>query len=394
MKRKVAVVTTHPIQVQAPWFKALAMHPIIALKVYFATIPNQQSQGIGFEISFEWDIDLLDGYQWELLKNRRQPPQLGSFMGLSTPGVLKVLYRHKPDCVIITGWNSLTLIQTLIACKLLGIPTLVRGVSNALKRRSGFKKTLLRMFIPRFDGFLTVGKANQQFLTELGIPLNRIFQCPYFVDNDRFIIAAKELRTSRSKFREAWQIPEHAVCFLYAGKLQHKKRILDLLKALFQVRNMSNEKFIHLLLIGTGELLDDARDYANRYNLPVTFGGFLNQSEIPRAYVSADCLVLPSDYGETWGLVVNEAMVCGLPAVISDRVGCGPDLVIDDFTGKVFPFGDISTLARILLELARNPTKLRQLGANARNRILEQYSVQRAVEGTVQAVLQLSQPTK
>ena len=96
------------------------------------------------------------------------------------------------------------------------------------------------------------------------------------------------------------------------------------------------------------------------------------------------CLVLPSDFGETWGLVVNEAMVCGLPAIVSDRVGCGPDLVINGVTGAVFPFGEVSELAQRMVEMAADHENRKSMGERAQRRI-EEYTVERAAQGTIEA---------
>src|SRR5207248_1690512 len=117
----------------------------------------------------------------------------------------------------------------------------------------------------------------------------------------------------------------------------------------------------HVLVVGDGELMTEARALAARERLPLTFAGFLNQTEIVGAYVAADCLVLPSDTGETWGLVVNEAMACGIPAIVSDQVGCGPDLVSDSVTGAMFPMGDIDALARCLIDFSADPQRLRRM---------------------------------
>ena len=122
------------------------------------------------------------------------------------------------------------------------------------------------------------------------------------------------------------------------------------------------------------------------HRLPVSFAGFLNQTEMPAAYVATDCLVLPSDYGETWGLVVNEAMACGKPALVSDRVGCGPDLITPGETGALFPFGDVPALAAQITALAANPPALVRMGQQARLRVMDGYSVQRAVSGVLDAV--------
>ena len=142
---------------------------------------------------------------------------------------------------------------------------------------------------------------------------------------------------------------------------------------------------IHLLVAGAGELMPEAREFVERHQLRVSFTGFLNQTEITRAYAAADCLVLPSDFGETWGLVVNEAMACGLPAIVSDRVGCGPDLIDDGKTGALFPFGDIGALAGKLIDMASNPERLARMGRDAQGKV-SHYSVEQAVAGTVAAI--------
>ena len=144
------------------------------------------------------------------------------------------------------------------------------------------------------------------------------------------------------------------------------------------------------LVVGSGALKAQAEDYVLRQGLPVTFAGFLNQTKITEAYAAADCLVLTSDFGETWGLVVNEAMACGLPAIVSDRVGSGRDLIEDGVTGYVSRFADTGVLAERMLFVAANSNERTTMGKNARARI-ECYSVDQAVLGTVQALAYVTQ---
>jgi glycosyltransferase involved in cell wall biosynthesis len=118
----------------------------------------------------------------------------------------------------------------------------------------------------------------------------------------------------------------------------------------------------------------------------VTFAGFLNQSEIVQAYVAADCLVLPSDAGETWGLVVNEAMASGRPALVSDLVGCAEDLIEPQVTGDRFVFGDWNALADQLIQYGSEPAQLRAMGTEVRSRI-QSYSSDAAAEGMYAAVV-------
>jgi glycosyltransferase involved in cell wall biosynthesis len=120
--------------------------------------------------------------------------------------------------------------------------------------------------------------------------------------------------------------------------------------------------------------------------LPVRFAGFLNQADIPAAYVAADCLVLPSDYGETWGLVVNEAMACGVPALVSDQVGSAVDLVSPGRTGDVFACADVDALARLLGRYAAEPDLLARMGAQARERVRSDYNFDRVVDGVLAAL--------
>jgi glycosyltransferase involved in cell wall biosynthesis len=213
-------------------------------------------------------------------------------------------------------------------------------------------------------------------------------QCPYFVDNERFAADADRLCRERASLRDRWGIPPEAFCFLFAGKLIEKKRPLDILRALSSLKAKSPP--VHLLVVGEGPLRAEAEQLARRERLPVTFAGFLNQTQIGQAYAAADVLVLPSDAGETWGLVVNEAMLFGRPAIVSDRVGCWPDLVLEGETGLRFSFGDEKKLAEAMTRFVDKPEEAHRMGARARDRVLRSYSVEAAVEGTLAAVRRLA----
>ena len=380
--KKLAILATHPIQYQVPWFQALSTRPELSVKVYFSMLPDQRQQGLGFGVPFEWDIPMFEGYAWQVLENRANTPGLGHFFGTNTPGIYAQLAREKPDAVIITGWQSWSLLQGLWACMRLGIPAIIRAESNALRKRAWWIKLAHRVLLSRFKASLAIGAANRSFYLDNGVNPRAIFASRYFVDNVRIRARHDACIGSRTKLRAAWGIPPGKVCFLFAGKLEQKKRVLDLLNALRLACNAQPD--VHLLIVGTGELMEQCVQLAGATGLPVSFAGFLNQTEMPKAYAAADCLVLPSDFGETWGLVVNEAMVCGLPAIVSDRVGCGPDLVINGVTGAVFPFGEVSELAQRMVEMAADHENRKSMGERAQRRIGE-YTVERAAQGTIEA---------
>lgn len=383
MSIALAIVATHPIQYQIPWFHELSRIPGLKLKVYYALLPDRNQQGAGFGVPFQWDIPMLEGYEWEALPNASRNPSLRGFFASSTPSIRAVLAKSRPDVVVLTGWNAFPLLQALWACMVLRIPRIVRGESNALRKRSALLKLIHRVFLSRFDAFLAIGKANKAFYFQCSVEPGRIFSCSYSVDNKRIRARYESSLPGRTTLRKKWHIPEAKFCFLYVGKLEPKKRILDLLEALQTA--MRSRPDLHLLVIGAGELAEEAKARSDASSLPVTYAGFLNQTELPDAYAAGDCLVLPSDCGETWGLVVNEAMACGLPAVVSDRVGCGPDLVEQGATGAIFPCGDIGALAACLVDMAADSARARAMGTRAQERI-GRYSAELAAAGTMRAI--------
>ena len=203
----------------------------------------------------------------------------------------------------------------------------------------------MKRFFGRIDHFLFIGSANRRFYENYGVLQEKLHAAPYCVDNDMFGSRAKALLEKRQQIRCDWGIPHDAFCVLLAGKLIPKKRPFDILAALQDARLQSLGRPLHVLFAGSGELNADLQaacrvvydaerradnfvgSYSANPRIPASFTGFLNQSEISKAYVAADCLVLPSDHRETWGLVVNEALASGLPCIASDACGCSEDLI-------------------------------------------------------------------
>lgn len=407
MTYRLAILETHPIQYRAPWLRLLHAHPEIDLTVFFCMVPDAKQQGRGFGVEFTWDIPLLEGYHYEILENRAKVPGTERFGGCDTPEIGRWVRDGGFDAFLVSGWLVKSMLQCAWACRRYGVPCIVRGDSNDMPPRAWWKTWVHRRLFGLFSAFLVVGKSNRDFYLKRGVAAGRIVPGPHCIESARFAQAAESAQAKRPVLRERWSIPADAVCFLFCGKLEPKKRPMDLLEALAmaakqtegqgpeaQPAGVSSSPLppaspppprLHLLVVGDGELRGDCEAYAREHRLPVSFTGFLNQSEIPQAYAAADCLVLPSDYGETWGLVVNEAFACGLPAIVSDRVGCHPDLILRDRTGWVVPFGDTPALADALALAARDPGQLRTMGEAARTHI-GAYSIETLVEGTLAAL--------
>lgn len=382
-RARLGIVTTHPIQYQVPWFASLAADARLDLHVGFGWLPDAHAQGVGFDRAFAWDLPLLDGYRWSELPRRDGHPQLSRFFGIRLRGVARWLREQRLDALVTTGWNSYALVQTAIAARRLGLPLLARGDSHDLRRRGLATRLLHRAFLTLFDGFLVVGKANRRFYRRRGVADSQLFDCPHFVDNERFAAQHAEAVPRRAELRAQWGVPEDAACALFAGKLVEVKNLPEALDAL-HVAVVAAPR-LHLLIVGDGPLGEALRARVEREKLPVSFAGFLNQGEIAQAYAAADFLLLPSR-SETWGLVVNEAMACGLPAIVSDGVGCAEDLVQPGVTGFVYRAGSPEELAARLIAMAGDGEGRRRMGEAARVRVTSDYTVERAVDGTLAAL--------
>ena len=388
---RVGILTSHPIQYQAPYFRALATH--VDLHVYFAHRPNKQQQGAGFGTAFEWDVNLLSGYCHAFLHNVARQPGSDRFRDCDTPEIAEIIARETFDAFIVSGWYLKSYWQAIRACRKKGIPVLVRGDSQLHTPRSLFKRCykqiVHRLALRHFSAFLTVGHRNRDYLLHYGIPEGRIFFAPHFVDNNWFAERATSERITRRQTRARWGASDATLVVLFVGKFIPKKRPADVLHAVARLKETHGETVI--VFVGSGELDAHLREVAKKAGVNVVFEGFRNQTELPRYYSSADVLVLPSDGGETWGLVVNEGMACGLPAIVSDAVGCAPDLIDDGRTGFEFPAGDLPALSaalRTMAELNKNKFDF-QPALEAKLRL---YSLETAVAGTIMA-LRIVSPT-
>ncbi|MBZ5566484.1 MAG: glycosyltransferase family 4 protein [Acidobacteriia bacterium] len=386
MPYRIAIVTTHPIQYQAPWFRAMAAHPELDIQVFFChhATPQQQAEA-GFGVEFDWDVPLLEGYRYRFLKNVARNPSANYFRGLDTPEIGDIIREQRFDAVINCGWHRKSYWQSIRACWKTKTPVMVRSDSTLHTERSALKAAVklpaYRLFIPRMDACLAVGRWARQYYLHYGARHDRIFLVPHTIDEPWFRDRAERLATCRPQLRERWKIPHDKVVFLWAAKFIPLKRSLDFLRALEIAARCG--AMVHGLMAGDGPLRTESEAFARERGLPVTFAGFLNQSEMVKTYVAADALIL-SSATETWGLVVNEAMVCGRACIVSDKVGCGPDLITPE-TGAVYPLADVERLAALMSEFAADPARVRSMGAAAAQKITE-YSTDVAVRGVLEAV--------
>ncbi len=356
--KKLAYIVTHPIQYQAPLLRLVAASGEIDLKVFFLSdLSLHTHHEAAFGQSFKWDVNLTDGYQWELL------PRWG--LGTSTPlrpwwpvrGLQRRLAAGGFDAVWVHGWAHVGLRQAARATKALGLPLLLRGETTpTTSRATGWKRWLrerhLKALFNQAAAFLCIGTRNREFYEQFSVPAEKLFLVPYAVDNQVFQARSQAAAVRREAFRQELGLAPGRPVILFAAKFIPVKAPGDLLAAYQRVWSAAARPAPgpkpYLVFVGDGPLRGELEAQAGAMKgNDVRFLGFRNQTELPGLYDLADLFVLPSRF-EPWGLVINEVMNAAKPVVVSACVGAAPDLVQPNLNGWIYPPGDVTALSECL----------------------------------------------
>lgn len=375
MRRRIGYLASHPIQYYTPLFRELARH--CDLTVYFAHRQDAAGQGrAGYGVGFDWDVDLLSGYESRFLENVARVPSTQSFAGCNTPGIADLISEGRFDAFVVPGWALRSYWQAVRACRRAHVPVMVRGDSQLAGQRGGaagrVKGVVFPHMLKQFDACLYVGRRNREYLEHYGVPAGRMFFSPHCVDNDSFKCMSDQARGSRAA--------DGRRRVLFVGRLVDSKRPLDVVQAVTRLAAAGQP--VELVVAGAGELQGRMEEAVRTGGVDARFLGFVNQSQLPSVYASSDVVVLPSTAVETWGLVVNEAMACGVPAVVSDAVGCGPDLIEPGVTGAVAPLDDVPALATAISSVLALDIGMTRRALAER---IEIYSPARAADGLLEA---------
>jgi glycosyltransferase involved in cell wall biosynthesis len=348
LRRKLAVVCSHPIQYNSPVFRSLAQHDAIDLKVFYTW--SQAADGAtydaGFGTAVKWDIPLLEGYAHQFVRNVAKRPGTDHFGGLVTPTLTLEIATWQPDAVLVYTWSSNAHLRVMRYFSR-RIPVLFRGDSTLLDRRAWWRARLRRMFLTwvysHVDVAIAVGTNNRRYFEWCGMAPRRIALAHHSVDTVRFAADSGRHDNVAAQWREELGIPSEAIVILFAGKLQPKKNP-HLLLHTFKVLDDGS----HLVFVGNGELEEDLKAVGGEIE-NVHFMPFQNQSVMPAVYRLGDIFVLPSQGPEeTWGLALNEAMASGRPVIASSKVGGACDLIKSGQTGWIFASGNPSALEGVL----------------------------------------------
>ena len=366
---KLAVITTHPIQYYAPIFQLLNQRNQIEVKVFYTWEKGAAVFDEGFGKSFDWDIPLLEGYNFQFVSNEGRTKK--SFWAIRNPSLIQEVEEWGADIILVYGWNFYSHLKAMRYFK--GKKTVIfRGDSTLLKPSGKVKKVARRIFLRwvyrHIDYALYVGTNNKEYYLKYGLNNNQLIFAPHAIDNRRFRnypnIGTDNIQGNPS-------LPQGVIRILYVGKFQPTKDPGLLVDAVQQL----NRSDVHLLMVGNGELEEMLRQKAAN-NPRIHFLPFQNQSVMPSVYQLGDIFCLPSK-GETWGLTVNEAMAAGKAILVSDRVGCAPDLVREGQNGYIFKSGDVLDLQEKIKLLAS--ADLSQMGKTSSD-IINSWNFTRIVE--------------
>jgi len=321
--RKLAIISSHPIQYNAPLFALLAKEDKIDLKVFYTWGIDsiKEKYDPDFKQVIQWDIPLLEGYQYQFLKNTSKDPGSHHFKGIINPKLNQEIEKWGADIVWVWGWAFDSHLKALRYFK--GKKEVwFRGDSTLLDEREGFsvKKLLRRVFLTwvyrHLDKAFYVGTHNKAYFIKHGLKETQLVYAPHAIDNDRFADPTGEYSKKAREIRTKLGVSENKKLLLFVGKFEPNKNLLELVKAL-------NNTDLSLLLVGNGPQEEILKEIAAEN---IFFMPFQNQSIMPVIYRVGDALIMNSK-SETWGLSMNEALASRIPLVATEKCGGAIDLI-------------------------------------------------------------------
>lgn len=305
----------------------------------------------GFGRVIKWQDDLLEGFPYTLIE-AREPNERPS-------AVKEVLNKFMPDAVYVHGYALNYLRQAMRWANQLKIPVLMTTDSELRHPRPWHVRIAKRLMLPKIlrqvDMFLTVGDENERYFQHYGVGADRFHRVPFSIDSayyDKALLNQSEVRKS---VRERLGLSPETVAILTVGKMIERKEHASLVRAFGMAIQAANRPAV-LLVAGDGPLRPQLEELAKPLNAAVRLLGFIGVEHLPEYYSAADIYVHPSSH-DPHPLAISEALYCGLPVVVSDRIGSvGPtDDVQVGVNGWEYPIGEEESLSRILAHLIDHP---------------------------------------
>lgn len=250
----------------------------------------------------------------------------------------------------------------------------MRGISTAFwvevtfdtwQPRNAWKEAIKRRAFANVDGVITAGDDGRSFAQRYGVPSEKIHIARHVVDVGFFQSSSQLARTTRDEIRNRLGVV--GTTYLYVGRLWSGKGLEFLLRAFsaFQRKNDHSS----LVLVGNGPEEDPLRRLCRELDLSnVLFVGFKHIEDLPALYSAADVFVFPT-LGDPYGLVIDEAMACGLPVISTSAAGEIRERVHDGINGFIVPPANVEELAMAMARLGTDFGLRRSMGQASASRI-------------------------
>ena len=374
--KRLLIITEIIAPYRIPVFNALSENAGIDLHVIFLSETDPSLR--------HWRI-----YKDEIRFHYQVLPSLRLRMGrrsiLVNRGLKKALAQFSPQTIICGGYNYLASWAAARWARRQGIPFLLWTESTVRDSRGGHVVTewIKQKFVNSCDGFVVPGRSSFEYLKQLRVPENLIYTAPNAVDNDFFARASQHVKSEDAVYRASHNLPERFI--LCVGRLVPEKGIFDLLTAYAEL-NSEVRSAVALVFAGNGSAENDLTAQAAKIvQGRIIVLGFCQREELAALYGLAEVLVFPT-HSDPWGLVVNEAMACGLPVVCSKVAGCAADLVQDGWNGRTVPPRELAQLSAAVESLLRDNDVRSSMSAKSRERI-RMFSPEHCAQGLATAAL-------
>jgi 1,2-diacylglycerol 3-alpha-glucosyltransferase len=379
MSRRLLILSEIIAPYRIPVFNALARHEGIDLHVIFLAESDPELR--------DWLVYKDEiRFSYQVLPSWRQ--RFAGHNLLLNRGLKSALRQAAPDVILCGGYNYPASWQTMRWAGRNRVPLILWVESTDRDYRSGNRviEFLKTKFLKRCSSFVVPGKSSLQYVKKYGATEDKIFTAPNAVDTDLFALRAVAIRQDDATQRQALQLPPRF--FLFVGRLVREKGVYDLLEAYSKLAPELRGA-IGLVLVGQGVARADLADRAIQIVPGQVFcAGFVHRDQLASYYALAETFVFPS-HTDTWGLVVNEAMACGLPVIVSDAAGCAADLVENGCNGRLVRRGNVAELASAMKDLALDPKGRTRMEKHSQELILR-YSPEACAAGIAKAALSSS----
>ena len=371
---RVAFVSPEPTPYRAPLLDLVAERPEIDLTAIYAA---HTVAGRTWTVEPAHEAVFLDG-----------PRLIGARRVLHhdypvTPGVFRALTHARPEVVVISGWSTFAAQAALLWSRLRHVPYVLLVESHDEGPKTGWRRTVKGRVVPpavrSAASLLVVGSLARDSVVALGANPARVRVFANTIDVEEYGRLADELSARRPELREGLGLGEDDVAVLTVARLAPEKGHETLLRALAMAGAP-----LHSVLVGEGPERARLDALARTLGVRATFVGERPREQVIEAYAAADVFALLSER-EPWAVVVNEAAACGLPLVLSSRVGAARDLLRDGENGALVAAGDVDGAARALSELAGSPGRRHAAGEHSRE-LVRTWGYEPSVESFVEAI--------